>query len=914
MADLNFMKTPDDLEGLSRDLGLEIHKTLYTIHQNLDHQKVYERFPELASGMRQEDSSILLTNRYFAGLEEKGGVKFSAATASTQSGGKSTASNMILGYPLLPTAVNTTTACPTEIRYSEQPSIHIRYYGDQSGEFIDGPGFQGSHKLKPDLWRGLLEYACLCISQEIILPETLQYYADKNLARKDDPPVWSDLQMSPDDPRQVVQLLLVLFSTYVGQNHSKPDQKTARVCGEREKLLKTFGVKPDKDFCIQVGWNHPALKRGLILIDLPGFGSSASERSTAEGKIKRSHDDISLEYLQNADVVFLFFSPEALAGNIPKILETLLKGERMKCVVSKENRIIPILNKVDISGAEAQIPFTTTQIRAILGEDLNPPAVYPIAAISGEYRFLEAGLFPVQRTQAYQREHENYRSEYWEDNGVQPSEEQVCLRFTNRLKKAYEHPYPFKDVDGGSHTISLGQWIQLMTTDYLDIMHVLKRMELLHMGLRVNWVIAEKINGQIAMLRMLKDGGKDLTKKLIDSLENTVKESLQAFGQQVQDTQYRISAAITDLALEKGEAVQKSYEKAFRSIEDKIMDKIQSQVDKMQANGAGNYIMDPDECILEKMKQRARTNRAAYDQMLKEVKEFNIASCLQDSEDKLKEMIQSVQQDYEKGLRELTDPYHSMAKELEKALDRGYHEAMQSVAGTGTEDGKREQEREQFDRIYGGLYQQLKTSILTQVEQFAKAAITTLYEYEGVSNCQKEAVNAAMALSVAHQERYRDASKRYVESLQGKAIIAEHAFNMEGFQETVKVPFFPARQQELWAAEAIELFTGSYSRKIDGCLITLGNNMNSLNRSGMLGSVNGLGSFIEQKIGLGDMSIEAEITGLEYDKKELILKQVQELMDRTAGKFETLREYDWAAAEIGEIESLRRQLAAAVTG
>ena len=334
----------------------------------------------------------------------------------------------------------------------------------------------------------------------------------------------------------------------------------------------------------------------------------------------------------------------------------------------------------------------------------------------------------------------------------------------------------------------------------------------------------------------------------------------------------------------------------------------------MQANGAGNYIMDPDECILEKMKQRARTNRAAYDQMLKEVKEFNIASCLQDSEDKLKEMIQSVQQDYEKGLRELTDPYHSMAKELEKALDRGYHEAMQSVAGTGTEDGKREQEREQFDRIYGGLYQQLKTSILTQVEQFAKAAITTLYEYEGVSNCQKEAVNAAMALSVAHQERYRDASKRYVESLQGKAIIAEHAFNMEGFQETVKVPFFPARQQELWAAEAIELFTGSYSRKIDGCLITLGNNMNSLNRSGMLGSVNGLGSFIEQKIGLGDMSIEAEITGLEYDKKELILKQVQELMDRTAGKFETLREYDWAAAEIGEIESLRRQLAAAVTG
>lgn len=914
MADLKFMKTPDNLEGLGRDLGLDIHKTLYTIHQNLKNQKVYDRFPELSPGVQREENAILLTDCYFASLEEKGGLKFSVATASTQSGGKSTASNAILGYPLLPTAVNTTTACPTEIQYDDQPSIHIRYYGDKPGEFIDGPGFQGSHKLKPDLWRELLDYACLCINQEIILPETLQYCADKNLARKDDPPVWSDLQMSPDDPRQVVQLLLILFSTYVGQNNSHPDQKTARVCEQREKLLKAFGVKPNKDFCIQVGWNHPALKKGLVLIDLPGFGSNASENSTSGGEIKRSHDNISLEYLQNTDVVFLFFSPEALAGNIPKILETLLKGERMKYVVSAENRIIPILNKVDMPGAEAQIPFTTTQIRAILGEDLNPPAVYPIAAISGEYRFVEEGLFPIQRTQAYQRGHENYRNEYREDNGVEPSEEQVRLRFSNRLKKAYEHPYPFKDVDGGGHTISLGQWIQLMTTDYLDIMHVLKRMELLNMGLRTNWVIVEKLNGQIAMLRMLKDGGKDLTTKLIDSLESTVMNSLQTFTKQTQDIQYQINVVITSLALEKGEVVRKSYEKAFQTIEEEIMKKVQYQVNQMQPNAAGNYIMDPEECFLEKMKQRARTNRTAYDRMLKEVKEFNVASCLQESEDKLKEMILSVQQDYEKGLGELKDSYHSMEKELENALEQGYRGAVQSVAGTEADEEKRRQEREQFNRIYGGLYQQLKNSILTQVEQFVQAAVNALYEYEGVSDCQKTAVNEAMKLSVAHQDRYREASTKYVESLKGKAIIAEHAFNMPAFQETIKIPFFPADQQKRWAAGAIELFTGSYNRNIDVCLTTLGTNMSSLNKSGLLGSVNGLSAFIEQKIGLGDISVETEITGLEYDKKELILKPVQELMDRIAEKFDALREYDWAAAEISEIEVLRRQLSAAVTG
>lgn len=887
---IKFMETPEHLDELSRDLWLNIQGSLTTIHHSMETQGVYALFPE---GTTKEN---LLFANYHKLLAGGGSTEFSIAAASAQSGGKSTLFNAVLTYPLLATAANTTTACATEIRYGNRPSIQIRYYGEHDEDFEDGPVLRGEDKLNETLWRELLKFACLCVKEEVILPETLQYYADKRLSKE--PPQWDELRMSPDEPKQVVQLLLILLTVYVGQNDEKPQENRARVCAERNRLLQKIGVDPKRDYSVLVRWDSPLLERGLVLIDLPGLGANAKEKEEGDGRVRRSHDEITIDYLQNADAVFLFFDPSAIAGTIPLVLETLLNGERMKYVVTKESRIIPIINKADLG--EAQIPFTTSQVRSIL-KDLEVPVIYPMSAISGEYRLVRSGLHPIEKTWAYWEGRDNYRQAFQKFNRRPPTEDELREGILEDLKEVYYHPYAFNDLEGCSHELNLDQWLNMMTSDYINMMYTLKGIELLRMGMNANRVIVAKITGRIAMLRMLQTGGADLTQDLIKALEDAVKVCLQKLTAEIGSMQKKMINDANDQVEDKGRIVRESYQSAFQTIEKDIADAIRNRANQMRPNFAGNYIIDPDETFTESGRQAAQNNKTAYEGMLADVKNFSVVSRLKSSEDKLTEMLKTVQKTYDGALPGLIDLYSEISQQAACAMDNSYDTTMKAAADSI-----------QFDRIYGGLYRQLRDSILSQIDQFAKAGISVLTADTRVVSRQNDAINAASKLSLDHQNRYRAASESYVNALQTSAFIANHAFNMSKLHQTLELPFFSVNKQTEWSADAIELFTGQYLEDITDILAKIQADMRAFNRAGLEGSVNGMGAFIQQKIGHGNLNINTEISGLRFYMQELILKNIKKLMECINPKTGTLHEYAWAAQDVEGVEGAYQELETAI--
>lgn len=887
---IKFMETPQHLNELSQDLWLNIQEPLTAIHRALETQGVYALFPE---GTTKEN---LLFANYQKLLAEGGSTEFSIAAASAQSGGKSTLFNAVLTYPLLATAANTTTACATEIRYGSRPSVQIRYYGEYGQTFEDGPVLRGEDRLSETLWRELLEFACLCVKEKVILPETLQYYAEKRLSKE--PPQWNELRMSRDDPKQVIQLLLILLTVYVGQNDEKPQENRMRVCAERNRLLQEIGVDPKRDYSVQVRWDSPLLERGLVLIDLPGLGANAKEIEEGDGRVRRSHDRITIDYLQNADAVFLFFDPSAIAGTIPLVLGTLLSGERMKYVVTKESRIIPIINKADLG--EAQIPFTTSQVRSIL-KDLEVPVIYPMSAISGEYRLVKSGLHPIEKTWAYWEGRDNYRQAFQKFNHRPPTEDELREGILGDLKEAYYHPYAFDDLEGLSYELNLDQWLNMMTSDYINIMYTLKGIELLRMGLSANRVMVAKITGHIAMLRMLQAGGADLTQDLIKALEDAVKTCLQELTAEIRDMQNKMTQAIMKQVEDKGSAIRGSYQSAFQTIEKDIANVIRSRANQMRANFAGNYIIDPDETFTDSGRQAAQNNRSAYNGMLSDVKNFSVVSRLKSSEEKLTDMLKTVQRTYDGAMPDLIELYNEISQRAARAMDSSYETTMRAAPDSA-----------QFDRIYGGLYRQLRGSILSQIDQFAKAGISVLTADTRVVSRQNDAINAASKLSLDHQNRYREASESYVKTLQTSAFIADHAFNMSRLKQTLELPFFSGDKQTEWSADAVELFTGQYQIDIIDILDKIRADMRAFNRAGLEGSVNGMGAFIQQKIGQGNLNINTEISGLCYYMQELILENTKKLMGHIESKIGTLREYAWAAQDVEGVQDVYRELETAV--
>lgn len=890
----NMLNTPENLDAMSKEMRSSAVKTFRGIDETLNTNGVYKLV------LKGADKYAVSRMREY--MDKTDEVTLFVATASEQSGGKSTASNVILNYPLLPEAKTATTACATEIRYGEEPSVQIMYYAKPQGaeEFTEGPLFHydSTHRIDKGIWHDLKIFIYRCVTDQVIFLETLQYFSKIHI-ETDHPGDFGidDIDMSPNDPRHVVLLLLFLFSTYIGQNDEVELPNRVALCKFREELMRKLGVNPDRDFVVLVRWNEDTLKQGLVLVDLPGLGSSAGEKIKPNGTVRRSHNRISIEYMNKVDSVFLFFTPTAAGDSAKKVLEAFLATERMKQNVAlKENRIIPIMNKADEASA---IQTELNAVRASLGE-LNPSFICPISALSGEYQFVSDGWLPIQRTKRYNSKkngREAIYKKYLRRRGHEPSEEYICGEIYEALEDAYNEAYSFTDVNGNEYNITLEQWVKMMTTDYLARLRALKTLEMLHIGMYAERQLVANIDMRISALLMVHQGGGDMGKELAGQVKNLVVDKLDTVVMDIETQLADLKSDISDVLQKRHDDLVNAYTGKVRMIESKIAEIIKLAADSLESDGWGDYPIDPDDKYFEGGKKIARHNRDVINKLIDDVKSVDVPSYLREAENVLSDILHDVSRKYA-NVRDnfLNGVYGLLASQVEQKMNEAYAEALQKY-GNGDHGVS-------FDMFYKALFEQLKASIIKKIQGFADMANSIIKGDTEVADALSSVINAASSLSLQLQGWYKDSEDSYLTSLKRHTFFCGDAvFDRDALKVQADIPFFAPNAAKLWADTTVTTLADMSIDRIPEAFDKFSADVSVLNQAGMKGTLDVIDDIITPNIQHGQTEVKKEIETLNAGLSEIRTK-INAMFTEINHTLEVLRGCDWSADEVKVIEAL----------
>lgn len=889
----NIMSVPENLNAINRAVSSAAKKYFRAADHSLQTSGIYTRiFP--AGNTESADRKALEDLREALGRSDD--ITFRVATASEQSGGKSTASNVILCYPLLPESAIATTACATEIRYGKEPSLQIRYYANPIGadEFEDGPIFR-SDSINKSIWNQLKDFAADCAIENVIIPEHLQYFAERSIVLPGEQSVRqdfsaNDLAMSMNDPRHVIVLLLILFTIYVGQNDDEENIDPARkkLCERREKIMSQLGVNASRDFSVLVRWNHPALEQGLIIVDLPGLGSSAGEKNNPDGTIKRSHSTISIEYMNIVDAIFLFFDKTAADGGTSQVLKTFLDSESLKYVKAEENRVIPVMNKVDLPGG---IFSSLNAVRKALG-NLNPPCIYPISAIAGEYQFVRDGLFPIQRTKKY---HNGDILEFLRMFlGREPSDDEISEAIAKRLKNDYEKKYPFKDLNGTQHEINLGEWIRMVTTDYLDRLRALKILETVNKGVYAYSQIVNAITMRIEILKTLKHGGYEMAEALAKSIEACVTRAVTRMMDKLSEQLTKLNFDIQTQIADTSTTMANKYSEGFRKVESGLEKLIRTAAGELLPNVFGNYITDPDAAFIEDGKRRARNNRNVIERLIQNMKNFPVVGCFIDAEGVVKGVVNYIQAEYDRMLETIFRVYNELTEQTVNAMDQEYSEVAEKYGG-------------QFNEFYKSLFTQLRALVKKKIVASSAMARKMIEEDTNVVKMLNEILDKVSLLSVQVQSAYRNATERYINILRSNTIVGSPSFDTNALLAQASIPFFSTDATNDWIANSCgdiaQFFTSDTTPAFD----QFNKRVQSVSKNVISEQVAGLSDFIGQVVGGGQHSIDNEITRLS-DGISSIRRNIRDMLNEIQTQWDELRQCAWAVREIEYADSERKNI------
>lgn len=351
-----------------------------------------------------------------------------------QSSGKSYVVNSLIAYPLMPCCILTTTATVVRLIYGQK--IRITATDDDTGKQVLDIDCTS---ISSEKFRILKEYACAVMAYRII--ENLQPFVDGNIKRYDGEKKifrMDDLQMTKDDPRMAAVLLLILLSVYVRQDKKSPQEKVRNIQNKRKEALKIFGMPQETvNYLVTVQWDHPLLRSGLIITDLPGLGA-AGQGEEKEGDQKRkikSHDKITKDAIVSADTDALVFLMEpTLHGTGLGSIKEMLSSAKLKESMDKESHIIAVMNKADLLKGEGEVKTAVNEYIEILreaGVRKEPEDIWLYSSKYGDYGYEN---IKIERTCYYWDEITQL-----EDDGADPEEiEEEKERLPKKLKRRYE--------------------------------------------------------------------------------------------------------------------------------------------------------------------------------------------------------------------------------------------------------------------------------------------------------------------------------------------------------------------------------------------------------------------------------------------------------------------------------------------
>lgn len=315
-------------------------------------------------------------------LEQLGAFRYNIGFAGPQSCGKSSLINAIIRYPLMPTCNLATTCTPVELIYSKEIRVIVKDEDKQGRKVFD----KKCSNISREDFDKLKTYACKVMKIAII--ENLQLFSDVYIADEGDLKP-EHIKMDYKDPRQAAMLMLILFTVYAHQNNKELNSNELELNRFRDKILSYFGVGTDTvNYRVVVQWDNSLLESGLMITDLPGLGSSAEDK-IEDGKTIKGHDTITKEAVLRTDTMAFMSEPQVLADAVPA-LETMVSNASLRDAVSVNDRIVAIMNKVDLLKGAQKKATTIDMMLGMMqnaGVDMSGRKVWETSSYYGEYSY-----------------------------------------------------------------------------------------------------------------------------------------------------------------------------------------------------------------------------------------------------------------------------------------------------------------------------------------------------------------------------------------------------------------------------------------------------------------------------------------------------------------------------------------------
>lgn len=394
-------KSRRDPENTTEPKNVELPETMEQASED-----VVDQFQAVVYNAGSKALSLLETDALTKGLEIErrkkandtlrhlGAFRYNIGFAGPQSCGKSSLINAIIRYPLMPTCNLATTCTPVELIHGKETRIIVKDE-DRNGKIVFDRKCGSISQVDFDK---LVDYACKVMPVAII--ENLQFFCDSSiLARTRD--LRRHMHMDRSDPQQVALLFLILFTVYAHQNNKELTKAELELNNLRLKTLAYFGIQQSTiNYRVVVQWDNPLLASGLMITDLPGLGSSAEDKKENDVIIK-GHDTITKEAVLRTDTMAFMSEPQVMADAVPA-LETMISNASIRDAVSIEERIVPIMNKVDqLPGAQKETAINMMKgMMNNAGANMENRKVWETSSFCGEYAYEDLDVkqsFYVQR-------------------------------------------------------------------------------------------------------------------------------------------------------------------------------------------------------------------------------------------------------------------------------------------------------------------------------------------------------------------------------------------------------------------------------------------------------------------------------------------------------------------------------------
>ncbi len=333
--------------------------------------KIYEALT-LNEGLSWGGDLMEMAGRSCRQLEK---FQYNIGMIGAQSSGKTTILNTLLGYPYLPAAQIDTTAAALHVKYRETLGIEVQ---DGNGNLA----VINLQKIKVSDFLDLKKYACLCMKEYGI--EHLSYFIAEsgqdeqgNMVVK---PENLKLEYVNYKHRAILVLNLLLLYVDVKKIPEYLNQEILDIIRLREKLLSLVGLSAEtQPYSVTFYCDSPVLQGGVMFTDLPGLGSDGE--FCLEGQ--QTNEQTALEEMKKVDAMMLIMTPTMSAQDRETVRAAI--SAFAECdVADVESRVIPVVNKIDLSQGGYQ--NKTEQVFAECGLELKKGDVIRVSALWAEGR------------------------------------------------------------------------------------------------------------------------------------------------------------------------------------------------------------------------------------------------------------------------------------------------------------------------------------------------------------------------------------------------------------------------------------------------------------------------------------------------------------------------------------------------